>query len=590
MMTGLLGQYMSVRRFLQISVVLSIVLNAFELNASPRHDIIRDSVVTYIIEYPRQTPFPVRMPRAVVSGNARVTLEQIFDSLGFFNPVWMTPHNDTVSVLPGRRALIDTIIIAGQSGISIDSVEQMSFKQPYDAGEVARLARKTIYLLANQGYPFANLILSVEKKPPAAFDSATLISITFNVNPESRCLFDRARFVGKFETREKTLKNDLAFSCGSSFNIRLVEETLKRLLSRKYIAEAVAGVPVLSDSALCNNSDTAAKIPDGIKYAGVPIYIKDNRGLGIDGSVAMQSGDGDAPVFSGLLNLTLQNLFRRGEEASVYYRGEKLLQQLDMAVSVPHLLKMPVVGSGGFGLEISGQDYGYLYGSLEMLVEFLSLWQTGFALKGHEMTDSSDSGTSSWNYLGTDFILKRKAERPGRKVLSFNLSAGTGTGVSNRAEGRFQRWKIDMFAGMHVPFLNYHAVVIKAAGKTIFTDKLDSLHQAELFRIGGSGTLRGYSEKQFAFKTAAYMQAEYLFYFSLHGSIFVFCDAGTGSKGDAATLFKEHTDMFGYGAGIRIPVKIGTASIAWARNYEDTRGFGRIHIRIQNAVSSGTDW
>jgi hypothetical protein len=52
----------------------------------------------------------------------------------------------------------------------------------------------------------------------------------------------------------------------------------------------------------------------------------------------------------------------------------------------------------------------------------------------------------------------------------------------------------------------------------------------------------------------------------------------------------SRTDLLSYGIGIRIPVKIGSASIAWARNYKEKRGFGRIHVRIRNAVSSGIGW
>jgi hypothetical protein len=37
--------------------------------------------------------------------------------------------------------------------------------------------------------------------------------------------------------------------------------------------------------------------------------------------------------------------------------------------------------------------------------------------------------------------------------------------------------------------------------------------------------------------------------------------------------------------GIRMPSKIGTATIAWARSREDRRSLGRVHLRFQNLLA-----
>jgi len=45
--------------------------------------------------------------------------------------------------------------------------------------------------------------------------------------------------------------------------------------------------------------------------------------------------------------------------------------------------------------------------------------------------------------------------------------------------------------------------------------------------------------------------------------------------------------LLGYGVGIRLPVKIGEMALEWARNKDDGRGLGRVHVGFRNMVSSG---
>jgi hemolysin activation/secretion protein len=109
-----------------------------------------------------------------------------------------------------------------------------------------------------------------------------------------------------------------------------------------------------------------------------------------------------------------------------------------------------------------------------------------------------------------------------------------------------------------------------------------------LYRIGGNETVRGYSEQQFAFKTALFGQIEYLFYLTPNASAYLFLDGGVGFPTSVHVHADDRKNLLGYGIGVRIPVRIGTASIAWARNYRDTKSMGRIHVRITNALAESS--
>jgi hypothetical protein len=85
----------------------------------------------------------------------------------------------------------------------------------------------------------------------------------------------------------------------------------------------------------------------------------------------------------------------------------------------------------------------------------------------------------------------------------------------------------------------------------------------------------------------AYGQTECLFYFSPEGSIYPFADAGVGFGAQDNLTMSAATRLFGYGLGIRIPSKLGSAAIEWGRNFQDTKSLGRVHVSIMNPISAG---
>ncbi len=558
----------------------------------PASLILSDSLRVYRIE-PAEIRFSAlsRYVRASqVSGRARA-IKAFLDSRGFFDARWDTLAADTVRVTCGPRAVVDTLMVKSALPLTVDSLERLSFPRPYDAGEIARLAGAAALFCAQRGYPFATVAIAIDSARSAQLsmngDGRRRLKVALVTEPDTRCAFDRALFTGEFRTRRELLSRDMAFKHGDTFDTRRIEESQKRLLSRDYIAEVSPGAPG-TVSVEPDTIDSATHAPPGLtEYVAVPFLVRDNSGMGIDGALALQSQvEQQQGMVSGFFSLTLLNIFRSGEAASVYYRGERDLQQFDMSVAKPHLFRMPLIGSAAFGLEILTDSYGYLHGQLEFLLEFQTLWKTGIAFRGHETANRSGDVSESWRFFGADLVLVRTAERYRMGAFSKDVSVRTGTGVADRQEGRFQRWSGELSAGAHVPVYGRHAISGRLVAQTLITDDRDSLHAVERFRTGGYNSVRGYAQNEFSFKTVSFVQGEYLFYFSALGCVYIFADGGVGFVDKVDIGHDSRTDLVGYGLGVRVPVRIGTASVAWARNYKEKRGFGRIHVRIQNALSS----
>jgi len=297
----------------------------------------------------------------------------------------------------------------------------------------------------------------------------------------------------------------------------------------------------------------------------------------------------DVKSLTGLLNLTMLNILHRGEALSLYYRGEEFLQQFEVEISLPYPFTWPLFFSGSFGLEIEKDSYGYLQGEFEVLTQLQGLWQAGVSVKGHETTINDTSGNNefSWYFYGVDLILLRRAEAYRAGTLSREFHLRTGTGIANRTNGKFSRWSFDFSAGSHIPLFKRQAFLGKVATKAITSDDRDSLHQTEKFRIGGYRNVRGYAENQLSFKAVAYLQTEYHYYYNPTGSVYIFIDGGAGFPQQISLDADDRTYILGYGLGIRVPVRFGIFSLEWARNYEERKGLGRIHVRFRNSLSTG---
>ncbi|MFW5775350.1 MAG: hypothetical protein ACOCW2_03590 [Chitinivibrionales bacterium] len=492
----------------------------------------------------------------------------LLDSLGYFDHAWDTIGHGSMRLNAGVRTWVNRLKIRSEIDIAPDSFHVMTFPRQYDAGEIQLLADEAIHYLGQNGYPFAQLSITLDSVESHKKD------ITFTINADQKCVFGQPKFYGISKTRQSVLLSDLAFRPGDVFDITKIEECRQRLLSRAYISDVEIGAPHILPPLQPDSSSVAQAI--------IPIRIVDDAGMGIDGALAFQSTEHERGTLTGQFNLSLLNLFRSGESGSLFYEGRETFQKFDVSVSKPNFLSLPLTFSVGFGMEIEEKTYGHMHGELECLTQLPGMWHAGVALNGTETRDS----LHSWQVYGINLVLERRPERYGAQVFGKHLSLRTGTAFADKGSGSHYRWLFDFSGGFHLPFLRRHAFVANLATQVVTADQMDSLHSVERYRVGGHSSIRGYAENQFPFSTVAYGQAEYHVYFNQRGSVFAFVDGGAGYVENLVTGPRKRTDLLGYGLGVRMPARIGTLSLAWARNYTDRKSFGRLHVRVQNGLGA----
>jgi len=514
-------------------------------------------------------------------------VKSLLDSLGFFDASFSRISKDTVIINTGSRFVIDSLLLSGTTALRLDSVINVQLPRKYDAGEIDRIAKNILSALGNRGFPFANLSLDLQTRK-----NEKKISVVFYVKENGKYSFAKPLFTGTFKTSITLLSHDILFREGELFNQQKVLLSQKKLQSRPYISDVVVSAPVvLLDAQL--STDTAASIKNSpfpvappLDKVMVPFSCADKTGLGLDGALSVLAGgqSSGSTGLIGIMNLSLLNLFHNGESATVSYKGQDNYNKLQAGLSKPYIFNFPIQFDLDFGMEIKKNDYGYLQGNAAANTELFSLWSIGLGINGHEVLDSS---SKSSEYTGVEIILQKITEKQAAGSSVQNIEFRTGSGVANNSGVLFNRWHVDFSGFAQLPFTIHHAAACCFVGHTLFTNPQDTLRSAELYRTGGYKSIRGYTDDEFSFQTVGYLQGEYRYYFSELGAVYVFTDAGIGfMQSTNLQQFENGTKMIGYGIGLRIPVKIGLATIEFARNYQDTKSIGRIHVSIQNQIAS----
>ncbi len=111
-----------------------------------------------------------------------------------------------------------------------------------------------------------------------------------------------------------------------------------------------------------------------------------------------------------------------------------------------------------------------------------------------------------------------------------------------------------------------------------------NIEVADMYRFGGTTTLRGYRENQFLGSRIGWTNTEYRFLLGRRSFFFGFLDTGYYFRpGDATTAAPPSEGFrYGYGIGIRLETSLGNMGVSFALGQGDSFANGKIHFGLIN--------
>jgi len=435
----------------------------------------------------------------------------------------------------------------------------------------------------DNGYPFAKAIVSSVYFTSDSAKEDFFADVHISINKERYCRIDKIEIVGNAKTKSYVIQRELHIKAGEMYSQSLIDDLPNRL-NRLAFFEPVSAPEYYVDSKNNGILRIVVKEKETNNFDGIIGYIP----------AATQNTTG---YFTGLVDISLRNLFGTGRAAAIHWQQyDRSSQDLELKYLEPWLFGYP------FNLNLSfqqrSQDSTYVQRDVEASLEYLA-------------TDAISASV----FISTDAVIPTDN---GNQIFTVYNSNSVTTGVNLKIDTRddpysptqgilflnsysFSRKKISGPVQFFTPGLatnvNLQRLELDLEGfYEIFSRQVIALglhgrelrgpffENSDLYRLGGTNSLRGYSESQFLGNRITWTNLEFRSLLTKRSFAFLFLDSGyyLRNADPARSIPKLEGFNIGYGLGLNIETGLGVLSVSFALAKGDSFADGKIHFGIVN--------
>jgi len=300
---------------------------------------------------------------------------------------------------------------------------------------------------------------------------------------------------------------------------------------------------------------------------------------------------------TGLIDVAFRNLLGTGRVVEAFWqKKDRRSQELRFHYVEPWVAGYPVNLGGGFQQAI--QDTSFIRRNLQLELEFLFsdvLMLHCNLGKEDVLPDSIGQilyqlpGSHSWfARLGFSYDTRNDLWNPSRGVLyqtqfeyaRKKVSATPYVSEDLIEQGIFRRdrWIVDL--ELYLPTFRWQTILLGLHGRQVKSNE-KSIPVSDLFRFGGTGSVRGYREEELWGEKVAWLNLEYRYLLAPRSRVFLFLDSGYFLQRD-----REQNDIknykFGYGFGLRIETRLGVIGIDYGLGEGRGLTSGLVHVGLTN--------
>lgn len=511
---------------------------------------------------------------------------------------------DLVFHITENRALIlESIELTGMSAISSARLQRELTNangRPFDPDRLSDDIEQILRLYENSGYPMARVACDSVVFLPR--DHETRLRLRLRITENQTVTVGRVEFAGLTQTRSSVLLREMRTALPSPYNQSAMDASVDRLRRLPFIDR-------VDEPELMRHGDSSYTLRLTVAE-GQPNTID-----GIVGYVPARPRTDEKGYFTGLMNLSFQNLFGTARRLDAkWHKKDRYSQEFRLAYAEPWVMDYPV--NLGVSMQQLVQDTIYVDRELALdgSVWLGSTWMGLFGVRNKTIDPAGSANGFLYNipsasflsgYLGMAYdirddrinprrgVLYRVSVEYGRKSESYFVEdpAGTDT-ISFRGvpvpvreihdRVATQKWLMD-FEWMaewrrNVVFYNLtHAAFYKTPQTVV--------PYSEQFRFGGLQSVRGYVEDFFNGTRVGWNRTEGRWLTGRRSRLFIFFDVGYYYRKDYAdagrtTTVRRDGWPMGYGFGLRYQTRLGLFGLDYGLGRGDAFSSGKVHFGI----------
>ncbi len=429
---------------------------------------------------------------------------------------------------------------------------EISSQEVINLHELNALEERIVSHLENRGYPFA----SVRIKGLKHTGSDTL-NASLTIDPGKRYVIDSVLIKGNHPVSEKYLYPYLRLYPGMVYN----ESRLKQ------IPDKIGNIAFIRQI-----RDFELEFSEGNKV-NVFLYLERAESNQVDGVVGFLPG-GDGKIrFTGQFDLSLSNLFRRGEHLAVNWNSlEKQSQEFNLQMDFPYLLLQSVGINASF--DLFKKDTSFLSRTFRAGLSFYINPQSRLEVFGDFEGSSLISESPTVRERYEPFQVRLYGVRYAFTNLDYRLNPSRGLdldlfgSLGKRRGGEDDVSRTGAETGLGISWYQplFRSWVIKASGKGrfkyIWTEDNKKFRENELYRFGGFGSLRGFDDHAFLAPVYSVVTMELRYLLAKNSNLYAFWDGGWYQRNMASGIKEDYP--FGFGLGAHIDTGGGIMYISYA--------------------------
>ncbi|MCC6866013.1 MAG: BamA/TamA family outer membrane protein [Ignavibacteria bacterium] len=491
--------------------------------------------------------------------------------------------NLIVNLTEGKQSHIGELIISGNKLFTdkylkdnIDTKQGGILNSQILSGDMTEI----LNLYEKKGYTFATVSVT-EISEYKDISNNSLLKVKIKIDENDRIKIDDIKIEGNTSTNKNVITREITLGEGNSITKENLLEIRRRLENLGYF-ESVEQPKILKYK---NETVLLIKVKEGNTntFDGIIGYVPPNQ-------------NEDKGYFTGFVNLSIRNLFGTGRKVEARFKKEvKTTQELEISYLEPWILGYPLNANLLFNQRI--EDSLYIKRSFNVKGDALiSKRITLSALFDYERVIPTSTGNlftlfdsrllsigAEFRYDSRDYIynpfsglLYRTSYSAGQKKIYNALSYPA---LNIPADITVQRGILQL--DFYYSFFKRQSSLISLHGIEIRSPRFEA---ADLYRLGGNSTIRGYREGQYLASRAAWGNFEIRYSLTRKSFASVFFDMGYYRKpeDDLYKIPAQEGLLYGYGLGIRIETALGMFGVSYALGRGDSLLEGKIHFGLIN--------
>jgi outer membrane protein insertion porin family len=492
----------------------------------------------------------------------------------------------TININEGKPSYINKIYLVYSDSIeSGDVLDEFEFLegQIFDKDLLEEAIHNSLSYYENNGYPFAKIILSSIIFFRDSSANTNLADIHIKIDKENKSKIDKIEIVGNENTKDYVIKRALRIEKGETYSQKEIDE-LPAKLNRLGFFE-----PVGKPEFYFNSRN------EGV----LQIKVKEKQTNNFDGIIGYipSTVPGQTGYLTGLVNVSMRNLFGTGRAAAIRWQQlDRFSQELELKYLEPWLFNYPFNFNGSFFQR--KQDTTYVQRTFQAGLEFLatetisaSLFISSESVIPSQLENSVFTVYNSHSTTtGINFQIDTRDDpyAPTGGILFTNLYSfskktiyGPQEYFTPALQTRVNFQRIEVGISLFHEFFKRQIAALGLHGKEL---NGPSFEVSDLYRLGGTNSLRGYREDQFLGSRIFWSNLEYRFLLSRRTYAFPFFDTGYFFRKAEPERNIPKTEGFkiGYGIGLQIETGLGVLGVSFALAQGDSFSDGKIHFGIVN--------